>query len=75
MRQAAHHHDPGVIGVPKQRQQFRRQGEVSQVVGAEVQFKAVGRGLPLQRHDHPGIVHQHLKPVVAGSHPGAECSD
>jgi hypothetical protein len=49
----------------QQGQQVRHEGEVPQMVGAELQLEAVGRALPLRRRHHPGVGDQDVdRPVL-----------
>ena len=49
--------------VPEQIKEQAGQGEVPEVVGAELQLKAVG-GLAIRRNHHPGVVDQQIQPGV-----------
>jgi hypothetical protein len=60
---------------PEQWQQPAGQGEVAEVVGAELQLEAIRGGVPAGRRHHPGIVHQQVEAAMLGRHPLGEGRD
>src|ERR1700744_90336 len=74
MRQAADTDDAWRVGTPQQRQQASGEREMTEMVGSELHFETIGRGLAArQRHD-AGIVDQEIEGLTAG-HPLREVGD
>ncbi len=53
----------GLLGSEKQRQQARGEGEVPEMIGADLQLEPVG-GLPVRRCHHARVVDQQVERLV-----------
>jgi hypothetical protein len=68
-RDARQRHHPRGSAFDEQRQKLRGQGEMPQIIGAELKFETVCRGLALRRRHDTGIVDQRIDPVVLIAQP------
>jgi hypothetical protein len=61
MGQAAHCDDPGPRPRQQPRQKEAREGEVSEMIGTELQFESIPGREPLRHAHHPGAVHEQVR--------------
>src|SRR5450755_881500 len=75
VRKAAEVDDARMLRIGERGEQLRAQGEVAQIIGAELQLEAVGRDLAFWRHHDAGIVDQDIEAGVFAPEPAGKVSD
>jgi hypothetical protein len=67
--------DARVRPIAQQRHEVGRQGEVAEIVGAELQLEAIRGGLPPRRGHHGGVVDQQIETPSLPLQPCGEVGD
>ncbi len=72
MRDAAEADHPRLLSAAQQRKQLRRQRVVTEIIGSELHFETVGRGLPGRQSHNARVVDEQIERRVRGGQASGE---